>query len=547
MRQVEHVRAWIGSTTGYLLFGVVFTPHDDHALLEQLTIERLRLPLQTPSPIDNIFEDRRLEQLYNLSLNTETGDLIYPHVRSGQGEQWAHHWIWLAQELDVEQTLETLHVAACLLRSEPLINGLTAAAEAEEGPASIMAIGVMRRMLINLKAMAWLEDALCHHWTDVQVRDLVAFAFSASKPDWPRRELAISHRSADLKSHLMESSLWNSPRCAIDACYTPSWETNLGMMWGLFAQSPVIARVNSPGYLESLWCRRESELIDYLRDKGDFMKGRLVVDVGSTEISGLEGVTRHDPEPGFLSTFPPLVMVAAPQRKEPWELAMLRAAAALRLICVFTSDPKLSNDLAETLANGHIPPGPAPTNNPDGWETYARVFKDVLGVTDAKDNSLPIKLPDNYGPEEMGKDIEFAYRVPDLSSGVPALDDILVAFEWFRTELAGLQSERDIERIVINCQSIDRNAWMSDPGLSHFRGISVLRFPYPLWFLQYAGQDVENWPLVGDRPIFTEYLDSQFAWMLETFLDPKDARKWYPQDSGMSLSDKLQKLCAGQG
>ena len=51
------------------------------------------------------------------------------------------------------------------------------------------------------------------------------------------------------------------------------------------------------------------------------------------------------------------------------------------------------------------------------------------------------------------------------------------------------------------------------------------RLPMPVWIIQWAGQDVESWPLIGDAPIFTEHGEAQFGWMLETTLDRQEFSK----------------------
>lgn len=105
-----------------------------------------------------------------------------------------------------------------------------------------MALAVVRRSLLTLKVMTWLEAALPDTWKVVRPQDLECFAFNALKPEWPRRLLGISHRSADVKAALIKMKVWRSSRCGIDANYVPAWETNTGMMWGLFAAAPAIAR-----------------------------------------------------------------------------------------------------------------------------------------------------------------------------------------------------------------------------------------------------------------------------------------------------------------
>ena len=113
--------------------------------------------------------------------------------------------------------------------------------------------------------MVWAEHALGQSWDAVRPADIVCLAFSATKPEWLRRLLAISHRSFEVKPQLRQMGVWKSARCAIDATYVPSWETNTGMIWGLFAATPALVRVRTFAYEASVWCRREAEMIEHLR------------------------------------------------------------------------------------------------------------------------------------------------------------------------------------------------------------------------------------------------------------------------------------------
>ena len=53
--------------------------------------------------------------------------------------------------------------------------------------------------------------------------------------------------------------------------------------------------------------------------------------------------------------------------------------------------------------------------------------------------------------------------------------------------------------------------------------------------------------MVGNRPIFTEHVSSQFAWMMEISLGPEEAQERYPSDSGLKFSDELAAMCANGG
>ena len=184
-------------------------------------------------------------------------------LRIGEGEEWRDHWLALAFEIGAEDTLDAVQMAAKLLRCLALVLGLTSAIASGDGQVKTLAIAVIRRWVLTLQAMAWLEAALTHAWSDVRPKDLCCFALNATNPDWPRRVLAISHRSKDVKPALRGMHAWRAGRIAIDANYIPSGN-QLGMVWGLFAamsRSPASAR---PPTTSLVWCRRELELTDYL-------------------------------------------------------------------------------------------------------------------------------------------------------------------------------------------------------------------------------------------------------------------------------------------
>jgi hypothetical protein len=549
MIQVENVRAWLGTSVGHLLMSVLLSPADPSMV--PAIVNRIRLPLrfELPTAWVNDFEERRLEILYNWRITPE-GQIQQSVIRVGQGEEWREHWAWLSYELGAPEVLESVQLAARLMRCPPLSNTLAACLTSGDQYLQTVSLAILRRWLLTLKVMSWLETALTHHWKDTRPQDLSCFAFNAVKPEWPRRLLAISHRSADVKLTLVQMKLWNSPYCAIDANYVPSWETNAGMMWGLFAAPLAIARIESPLYKDSVWCRRELEITDYLVDHSDFLPERSVIDVPYASLRDLDNVSSAWEQPtetnqpvGVLNSFPPLCTVWSPQPMPEWQVKLFRAAAALRVINVFFSDPSLTNSVADSIYSGMEFPGPAPTNNPDGWHSYAAIFRDLRSIIDSDSQKSPIHLPSTYSPEDMAKDRELANRIPDLSTGAYALPDVLVAFEWLRTQWPIMVEQRRGDFIVLNCQQLTKELWSSAVEVSLQRGLSSVRATGPLWFLQSAGQEVETWPLVGDRPIFTQHVRDQFGWLMELFPEEQASQSQYPADSGLDLSPELTELC----
>jgi hypothetical protein len=554
----EHVRAWLSTSVGHLMQGILLSPSLESPEYAIAAFQRFQWPLQINLPNMWIpeFEDRRIELLYNLKVSSE-GKLLHSDIRSGQSESWREHWDWLSCDIEMPEALQAVRLAARLLRNPAILIAIAECFSTENSYLQLVSLAVVRRCLLTLKAMTWLELALTHEWEFARPQDLCCFAFNAIKPEWPRRLLGISHRSADVKRTLMGMKLWNSSRCAIDANYVPSWETNTGMMWGLFAALPVIARIESPHYRYSIWCRREIEITDYLLENSDFLSSRWLLDVPAAELPSLDTASTawdlQDDNPSgitLLTSFPPSSTVWSPRAMPEWEVKLLRAAGALRIMNVFLSDPEVTNFLADQLYSGlELPDRGAPTNNPDGWKAYAAIFRELGSILPNKPFHLPIHLPARYGPADRIVDAGLAQRIPDLSNVIYHLRDIVVAIEWLHTTWPVMVDQKRGDLLAINCQTLTAELWSTKEEVSLHRGLACIRTPGPLWFLQLAGQEVENWPLVGERPIFTEHTKDQFAWMMEAWFEPRESQSRYPVDCGLDLSPELveciRKLAGG--
>jgi hypothetical protein len=557
----EHVRAWLKCALGDFLAALLLAPGADEELLRSQTVARLSKPLSFELPsawvMANEFEGKTLELLYSLRAGPQ-GNLILPDpsdIRVGQAEGWRETWDWLSTEVDLSLLRQAIQLAARIMRCTPVVQGLLDAAGSAEPRQSTIALAVMRRWLLSLRVMHWLEGASSGSWRDIRSQDLACFAFSAVKPEWPRRVLAVSHRSVDVKPALRATGMWWWGLCSLDASYVPGWETNSGMIWSLFGACPAILRFESDRYAESVWCRREAELIDYLRDVEDFMAHRWISDVAPADLSsvddvvaGWRGLSSESSSPGLepggvFREFPPLVEVWTPLAMPVWETRLFRASAALRAMNHFLGgDVALTNTWAELLLGGTLPPPsiPAPTNNPDGWSAYTTIFRELVDACALDPDEFPIRLPDDYSTEERQRDVDLFTRLPDLSEGVHALNDCLVALEFLRTEWPTMVEAERGRYLAVNCREITRDQWAGAEQLSLHRGLVSVRAPVPIWILQTDGQQVESWGLPGDRPIFTETLPNQFSWMVEISLDRGGQQAQFPADSGLRLSTALQ-------
>jgi hypothetical protein len=400
--------------------------------------------------------------------------------------------------------------------------------------------------------MAWAEHALDLPWEVVRSADIACFAFSATKPEWPRRLIAISHRSAEVKPQLRSMQVWQSSRCAIDATYIPSWETNTGMIWGLFAASPAVVRVRTPGYAASIWCRREAEMVDHLVNRADYFANRLAGDLEPAQLGLLdewETIARGAPRDALAriqADFPATgLTVWSPRPAPPWTLAIMRAAGALRALSAYVGNSMMVNRLVgELVQHGDFTPVPPPTNHPGGWRAYANIFLQVAATAKPSPaDPFWLRLPESYSDDDLAHDRQITEFIPDLRSGTPQLGDVLVAVEFLRTVWPIMVDQHRGRFLILNLKGLSHQQWLEDPEWSLHRGLSVLRgLPVPLWFLQQAGQHLSDWELPGDPPILTEHLEAQFGWMLEASPVEAEWRARYPDDSGLDMSPSLRRL-----
>jgi hypothetical protein len=65
-----------------------------------------------------------------------------------------------------------------------------------------------------------------------------------------------------------------------------------------------------------------------------------------------------------------------------------------------------------------------------------------------------------------------------------------------------------------------------------------VRTSVPLWILQRAGQNVDEWPGIGMTPIFTQYVEKQWRWMSELLDEPRWPDTWR-KESKLLFAPKL--------
>lgn len=564
----NQVRTWLDTALGGLIRPAVLTPLDDDAtgsLIAEAVLDRLTM-VGEPGLADGRTDvaDFGCETLYATSMTADGPRR--KTVRQGQTTDWQHGWAWLTAPQHAVEMTATLDLVSELLASAPLLAGLNMGARSPDEAVRRRALCVTRRWLLTTKALVWLSEALRHPWTDVRPQDLACFAFAAVSPAWPRRTLAVSHRSADAKQMLGSLQMWNTPHVAIDANYIPAWETNVGMIWSLFAAVPTLVRVHSDSYLESEWCRREFEIIDFLVEHADFLDGRTVLDLDVADIGALDqelfepinvqvdddsavalaGPRRRLPAPAH--EFPPFSMVLVAAVCSPFDVMLLRAGAALRLVHALVRDARAANELAALAAAGEDLGLVPPTNNPDGWSAYGEVFCDLrdavadIGATvnDGWAAGDLLGIPDDYGEEQLALDRRLAQQIPDLRDGRHRLADVLAALEWQRTVYLTFTDE-DLygDKVIVDVTRLSQDEWVTDDAASIGRGLLAMTTLTPTWILQRAGQDAHTWPGFRQQPIFTRYHDDQFSWLKPVHVD----RVWlihYLANSGLVAGQALQ-------
>jgi hypothetical protein len=568
MISTAQIRAWLATAFGDLLGGIALTPIEDDRTREIVVQEVARriAAIDSPDREDRKFDflDYGCDALYNTHV-TPSG--IQPsRTRQGQGTGWQQYWRWLSTPQDAAAMKATLQLAGLLLINEPLLAGLDSAIRSGNEGSQKRALCVARRWLLTAKVLAWLSEALQHTWAMVTPADLACFAFAAMSPAWPRRTVAVSHRSADVKMALSGLTMWKSPHVAIDASYVPAWETNTGMIWNLFAPVPLIVRVKSPGYLASEWCRRENEIFQYLIDHADFLEGRAIADVGVDKVTELDTSLFQGGAPGGGSApakslpapageFPLFSLVLVSRVPAPIDLAILRAAGALRLINLLVRDPVRANKVASDAAAGEAIDMEPPTNNPDGWTAYGAVFRDLEAAAPplapgkppvaetprhhAAGQLLSLRVPDDYPALDVEVDRIGALQIPDLSDGQYRLADVLAALEWQRTVLTWFMDEDFGDKIVVDLVGYGMEDWTTLADFSLARGLLALNSLSPTWIMQQAGQNAHLWSGFRENPIFTSHIDDQFSWLKPVITDPSWLL-YYLANAGLDTESNLQ-------
>jgi len=560
MTELNHILAWLHLALGHLFVGIALTPADESNVQQILQVCDQRW-----SEVWNekdIYEDNmtvpeliqwKSDVFYGADLRQVGLDMHPSH--QGQSKAWREDWGWLSADTDRELALAALQKAAQIMVSIPICFFLQQKfreADDSVNTGHLLATVVFRRWVLQLQAMAWLETALQRSWQHVRTQDLATFAFSALRPHWPRRIFGLSHRSMDVKATLSALRAWSNFRYSIDATFIPHWETNVATVWGLFSTTPALIRIPSEHYEDSVWCRREREIFEYLRDQEDFLDGRFLIELPESNLKALDVVIptpAADEGVGFFKPgqFPFLTVVFTLFPFEPWENRLLACAAAVRMLFLNLQDAKITNNFCLKLASGFTPPPEIVplTNHPGGWSSLIKLFADFQREWGDSTDSFPlVALPEAYSPEELVADNNSLVNIIDLSDGLVDETDVLAAFEWHRTILPSVIGNHKYGSFfAIDYRRLTEESWAGEERFMVIRGVNRIRTSVPLWFLQGEGQRVDEWKGMGVNPIFTQYLPGQWDWMLDN-LDTPTWPAEFQKDSKLGFSKKLSAACA---
>ena len=510
--------AWLNAALGTFFKGVVLTPigtPDDIAATAVLMSTRIELVAHSSG---EPLAEAALLAMYGA--DSKAGHFEVVAVPGGQGEGWRERWGWLSQESTAEEARRSLAMSGALLGNPAVVYPLLRASTGGDPIEAAVALCTLRRIALTLRVMAWAEDSLRANGALVRPKDILCFAYSAVRPEWPRRTVALSHRSSDVKQRLIETRFWSSPEASLDATFVPKWESNIAMIWGLFAPAPAIVRMTSKTYRDSEWCRRESEMLEHLLERGDFMQ-RVVIDASERDVMRLDDLLVPSTD-AAVGVFPRRVELLSAPMLSPAESTVLSAAAAVRFIASATGGRSASvSAVVNMLCHGTIPTLDCPTNNADAWHGYVAIFRALVSTATGV-GEAPIRLAHDYDSAVYEREREWwAKNSPDfLDPGVAPLRDHLCATEWVRfVQRAGEPAAG--KGLVVDCRQLARDEWEHDPTRALQRGLLSAATTSPVWFLQRAEERVDHWAFIGDyRPIFTQHLDEQFSWMAIGDIDP---------------------------
>jgi hypothetical protein len=560
MAQLNQTLAWFNAGIGRLFGGVALEPSFDLDLALTVLEQRWSRVWSEEDEHGGVlgkpeFLQRKLDVFYGAEIAPDKL-LIKPSLQ-GQPRQWQKYWQWMSREVEPGLALAATQMAARLMICPPILvfmrSKLREAAHGDVTLEHMMILVVLRRLALELQAMSWLEHALQYRFEHVRTQDLSAFAFCAIRPHWPRRLFALSHRSKDIKPALAKLAAWGDFRYSIDATFVPHWETNVAMVWGLFSAVPGLIRVASERYDDSVWCRRERELFDYLRDSDDFFHGRHVIQMDEAQLPLLDATIASDTMSISLPSlmvgkgkFPPISPVFILYPFEAWESKLLAIAAAVRLIFLKMRELELTALLCRYLAEGKLPPAEISpfTNHPDGWTSIAALFQEFQHDWGDTPTGFPLTVDAGLrSQEEMDRDLASADSLIDLSDGLVDQVAALAALEWNRTMVPSLVGNyRYGSFFAVDYRRLTEAAWRTAECMV-IQGVSRVRTSVPVWILQRDDQRIDEWPGMGMNPIFTQHVVGQCDWMQGLLQEP-----WWPDiyrtDCKLAFSNKLIAACA---
>jgi len=529
----NQIRSWLNIAIGAPLRSIVlssFRTPEELGMLAQSADQNIRAVAESDDR--DPYHEGALLRVYNIRSFQSNQPVFSGATRSGQSEVWREQWGWLTQDTAADDARIAIVTAAQLLANIAIVAPLNVLAKSSDRKHSTVALCWLRRLILTLRAMTWAEHALQNEWRLVRPTDVLCFAYASLRPNWPRPTIALSHRSSTVKPLLFHTRFWNSPLAAIDATFAPQWETNLAMIWGLFAPTRTIVRMKSPAYEQSEWCQRESEMLDYLVDQCDFMRNRYLIDAAESDARNLDSLLTEASKPA--GPWPVPVRLIQPPMVSDAESTLMSAAGAVRLISVVANEQTEVVQIIQALIAGSYPDLDCLTNNAGGWRDYVDIFQALPSST------IDAIADGRFMVSDYGDRVE-KLRTPELAKyfvdfgdpRVPALRDHLAAFEWIFVGEESLLEDHGVANFVVDCRHLSQEHWERSPIYTIHRGLTSAPTSIPVWFLQSASERVDRWPIIGDyRPIFTEHFEGQFSWT-EIVSLPEDWFARYSEKSGL--------------
>src|SRR5262249_13765267 len=143
----------------------------------------------------------KLDVFYGAEM--ETGQFVFQPAAQGQPWEWRKYWEWLGNAIEPQRAIDAVRLAARLMICPPVLVFLKTMLQGAQDDISpldrLLTLVTLPRLALQLQVMSGFEHALHRPFAHARVEALPSSASSPPRPHCPRRLLALSHRSRDLK------------------------------------------------------------------------------------------------------------------------------------------------------------------------------------------------------------------------------------------------------------------------------------------------------------------------------------------------------------